>query len=152
MYNECKSIFCVCKKCFRHFVCLRPHDVPVSSAATVITHSSFLFTWLVNVSGATKMNNKTRTKEKNSCPNVRGWNCPRGPPPPHPHCCLLAHPSRPGKSGSVEHDGLGILVCHLSHVTKDIFFCDNTKQPPVGGDRAEGVKRTNGTVSLRERK
>lgn len=74
-------------------------------------------------------------------PNVRGWNYPGGPPPPRPHCLLPAHPSRPGKSGSVEHDGLGILVCHLSHVTQDIFFCDNTKQPPVGRDRAETVKR-----------
>lgn len=134
MPDECKSIFSVCKKCFCHFMCLQPHDVLVSSAATLTTtQSSFLFTWLVNVSGATKITNKTREQKKKGRPNVIGWNCPRGPPPPpRPHCCLLAHPSRPGKSGSVEHDGLGILVGHLSHVTKDIFFCDNTKKPPVG--------------------
>lgn len=25
-------------------------------------------------------------------------------------------------------------------MTKDIFFCDNTKKPPAGGDKVEGVK------------
>lgn len=151
MSDECKRIVSVCKKCFRCVVCLRPHDVLVSSAARVTTtQQSFLFTWLVNVSGATTMNSKRRKKK--GCPGVRGWSCPGGPPPPRPRCCLLARPSRPGRSGSVEHDGLGILVCHLSHVTKDIFFCDNTKKPPVGGDRAEGVRRRKPTFSLRERK
>ena len=65
--------------------------------------------------------------------NVRDWSRPRDappppPPPPPPRCR-----PRPGRSRSVEHYGLGILVCHLRHVTKDIFFCDDTKQPPVGG-------------------
>lgn len=86
--------------------------------------------------------------KKRGVPNVRGWNYPGGPPPPRLHCLLPAHPSRPGTSGSVEHDGLGILVCHLSHVTKDIFFCDNTKQPPVGRERAEKVKRKKRVVPL----
>lgn len=27
------------------------------------------------------------------------------------------------------------MVCHLRHVAEDIFFCDNTKQPPAGGER-----------------
>lgn len=31
----------------------------------------------------------------------------------------------------VEHYGLGILVCHLGHVTEDIFFCNNTKEAPT---------------------
>lgn len=94
---------------------------------------------------ATKINTKTR---KGGGPNVIGWNYPGGPPPPRLHCLLPAHPSRPGKSGSVEHDGLGILVRHLSHVTKDIFFCDNTKKPPVERERAEKVKRQNPVVPL----
>lgn len=87
---------------------------------------------------ATKINTKTGWGGGGGVdggPNVRGWNYPGGPPPPRLHCLLPARPSRPGKSGSVEHDGLGILVCHLSHVTKDIFFCDNTKKPPVERER-----------------
>lgn len=28
----------------------------------------------------------------------------------------------------------------MSHVTKDIFFCDNTKKPPAEGDKGRGRK------------
>ena len=38
----------------------------------------------------------------------------------------------PGSSALVEHDGLGILVCHLRHVTQDVLFCDDSKQAPAG--------------------
>lgn len=68
----------------------------------------------------------------------RHTSSPSSPSPPLPPslCChLLPLCSHPGRSRSVEHNGLGILVCHLGHVTEDVFFCDNTKQPPAGGDR-----------------
>ncbi|KAK5893390.1 hypothetical protein CgunFtcFv8_006266 [Champsocephalus gunnari] len=50
---------------------------------------------------------------------------------------VVAPPGRPGRSRSVEHDGPGILVCHLSHVTQDIFFCDNTKKPSAERDKGK---------------
>lgn len=31
----------------------------------------------------------------------------------------------------IEHYGLWVLVCHLGHMTEDIFFCNNTKEAPV---------------------
>lgn len=67
--------------------------------------------------------------------DVRDWSRPEGAPPPRsPRPPLGA----PGRSGLVEHDGLWVLVGHLGHVTQDIFFCDNTKEPPAGGDKEKG--------------
>lgn len=82
---------------------------------------------------------KRKEKENKSKqgPCVIDWSRWGGTPPPPPRCRLLPHPGGPGRSGSVEHDGLWIEVGHLSHVTKNIFFCDNTKQAPAGGDTEE---------------
>ncbi len=92
--------------------------------------------------GGAEVLQSRKTNKKKTGPYVRDWSRPGGaPPPPPPRCRLPLPPGRPGRSGSVEHDGLGILVCHLSHVTKDIFFCDNTKKPPAGGDKGEEERR-----------
>lgn len=48
-----------------------------------------------------------------------------GPPLHSPHPAVWC------KRALVEHYGLGILVCHLGHVTEDIFFCDDSKEAPV---------------------
>lgn len=49
----------------------------------------------------------------------------RSPPLPHVQC---------GRA-LVEHYGLGVLVCHLGHMTEDIFFCDNTKEASAERER-----------------
>lgn len=143
-----KCVFLVCvKSAFLIHVTLTPWRPCVLSSHNTVGFSP-------HMAGKCLWQQRLTLKQGGG-PNVRGWNYPGGPPPPHLHCLLPAHPSRPGKSGSVEHDGLGILVCHLSHVTKDIFFCDNTKKPPVERDRADKVKRkkpTCGSTELWERK
>jgi hypothetical protein len=30
----------------------------------------------------------------------------------------------------IKHDGFGILVGHLSHVSQNVLLCDDTKKPP----------------------
>lgn len=56
----------------------------------------------------------------------------RFPPLPHVQC---------GRA-LVEHYGLGVLVCHLGHMTEDIFFCDNTKEAPAERERERGGRKT----------
>lgn len=55
---------------------------------------------------------------------VRGMNCPVNAPPLH------SLPRSERRKMLVEHYGLGVLVCHLGHMTEDIFFCNNTKEAP----------------------
>lgn len=38
----------------------------------------------------------------------------------------------------VEHYGLGVLVCHLGHMTEDIFFCNNTKEASTKRETERG--------------
>lgn len=57
----------------------------------------------------------------------------RSPPLPHVQC---------GRA-LVEHYGLWVLVCHLGHMTEDIFFCDNTKEASAErGGRGMGGRKT----------
>lgn len=30
----------------------------------------------------------------------------------------------------IKHDGFGVLVCHLGHVSQNILFCDDAKKSP----------------------
>lgn len=64
---------------------------------------------------------------------VRGMNCPVNGPPLHSH---LPHIGK--RRMLVEHYGLGVLVCHLGHMTEDIFFCNNTKEAPTKRETERG--------------
>lgn len=57
---------------------------------------------------------------------VREMSCPVNGPPLHSHL-----PRSGKRTALVEHYGLGVLVCHLGHMTEDIFFCNNTKEASV---------------------
>lgn len=61
--------------------------------------------------------------------------CPVNRPPLHSH---LPHFGK--RRTLVEHYGLGILVCHLGHVTEDIFFCNNTKEAPTKRETERGTE------------
>lgn len=67
---------------------------------------------------------------------VRGMSCPVNGPPLHSHL------PRSGKRRTlVEHYGLGVLVCHLGHMTEDIFFCNNAKEAPIKKERQKEVEK-----------
>lgn len=63
-------------------------------------------------------------------------NCPVNGPPLHSH---LPHIGK--RRMLVEHYGLGVLVCHLGHMTEDIFFCNNTKEAPRKRERQKEVEK-----------